>query len=76
MPKGRPNKGGRMVTTNIKVSKETHEQIQEISNLLNKTQSEVISLGLRLLMPNLEEEKKRRKLLEESIEERVRNSQN
>lgn len=76
MAKGRPKKGGRVVTTNIKVSKETHEQIQEVANLLNKSHSEVISLGLRLLLPSLEEEKERRKQLEESVERRIRESQN
>lgn len=76
MPKGRPKKGGRVVTTNIKVSKETHEQIQEVANILNKTHSEVISLGLQLLLPNLEEERDRRRKLEESVVQRIRNSHN
>ena len=43
-------------TTNIKVTVDTHRELQVAAELTGMTQSEVISAGLRVLLPNLTEE--------------------
>lgn len=42
MPKGRPNKGKRMVDTNVRVTKDTHEKLKTLATLRGKTISEAI----------------------------------
>lgn len=70
MPK-KVGKGKRMVTTNIKVTSETHKEVQVASKLLSKSQSEVISEALRLLIPNLSEDVRRLEELERAASERA-----
>ena len=69
MPKkGSRKKEGRVTTTNIKVTTETHREVQVAAELLGVTQSEVISDGLRKLLPNLTEEIKRREEIRANVE--------
>lgn len=63
---------GREMTTNIKVAVTTHRELQVASELLDKTQSEVISMALRALLPNLIEEVGRREEIKRAAEERAR----
>lgn len=57
MPKkGTRKKEGRVTTTNIKVTTETHREIQVAATLTGMTQSELISKALRALLPTLSEE--------------------
>jgi len=78
MPKKRSeeNKEGRVATTNIKVTVPTHREIQTATEMMGITQSEVISLALRALLPNLVEEMKRRDEIKQIAAERASNLQN
>lgn len=49
----RPKKGGRVVTENIKVTKETHTEMKEIASVLRLTMSQVGIYGARKLKEEL-----------------------
>jgi len=58
--RGRPRgKDDLLVATNVRITKETHRELQVAADILGVSQSEIISLGLHALMPNLEEEVQR-----------------
>lgn len=69
-------KEGRVTTTNIKVTTETHREVQVAAELLGVTQSDVISSGLRKLLPNLTEEIKRRDEIRAAVERSTRLKEN
>mgnify|MGYP000926708665 CR=1 FL=1 len=70
-------KAKRVATTNIKVTVPTHREIQVATDIMRgKTQSEVISLALRALLPNLPDELRRRDEVERSAAERASNLSN
>lgn len=71
MPK-KSGKGTRVATTNIKVTVPTHRELQVATDMMSgKTQSEVISMALRALLPNLPEEIRRRDEIERDAAERA-----
>lgn len=70
MKRKRSEKGKRMVTTNIKVTEATHQEIKVASEILDKSHSELISMALRSLLPNLTEEVKRFEEVKASARER------
>ncbi len=72
MPRKKSEGKGREMTTNIKVTVPTHRELQVASEMLGKTQSEVISMALRTLLPNLTEEVGRREEIKRVAEERAR----
>lgn len=77
MPRKRKTETERVATTNIKVTVPTHKELQVAAQILGKTQSEVISLALRALMPNLTDEVNRREELRRASDTRSsRSSQN
>jgi uncharacterized protein (DUF1778 family) len=69
MPKSKSG-AKRMVTTNIKVTEETHAAVQVAAELAKKTQSALILDALLAYMPEIPEEIKRRKELQEKLEKR------
>jgi hypothetical protein len=74
MPKKGEGKGKRVTTTNIKVTVEAHRELQVAADMLDVTQSEVISKALRALLPNLPEEVSRREELKRQASERAASS--
>lgn len=71
MPEAKKKKGKRVTTTNIKVTTETHRELQVAAEILDKTQSEVISEALRAFLPNLLEEIRRREEIKRSVAKRT-----
>jgi hypothetical protein len=71
MAKKRSRKGKRVVTTNIKVTTETHREIQVAAKILNMSQSEIISQALHTLLPNLPDDVRKFDELERSASERA-----
>jgi hypothetical protein len=71
MPRKKKEKSERVTTTNIKVTVDTHQELQVAAELTGMKQSEVISAALRALLPNLTEEVDRREMKRRETAERI-----
>ncbi len=73
MPKGRPKKeGGRVVTTNIKVSKTAHSLVMTAANKLGMSMSDALIYLITEKFPKIDEELAEREENMRKLEERKR----
>ncbi len=73
MPKGRPKKeGGRVVTTNIKVSKDAHSLIMTAAGKLGMSMSDALIYLVTERYPDIDKELREREENQREIEQRKR----
>lgn len=72
MPKGRPKKAGRVVTTNIKVSKDAHQLVKAAARKLGASFSDTLIYLVTERYPDIDKELREREENQREIEQRKR----